>query len=281
MKLACADFTFPKLEHSAALSLITLMDFKGVDIGLFEGRSHLWPSREFKNAARSGKSLKRQLDDLNLQAADIFLQMNPDFNLYAINQPQASRRRKAREWYCEALEYAVHCGCHHVTILPGVRFPGETFQLSFQRSCAELAWRVERARAAGIVLGTEAHVGSLVDSPTLAENLVRNVPGLSLTLDYTHFTRAGLTDSRIERLIPYASHFHARGARKNRLQTSFKENTIDYARVVNKMRANDYRGWIGVEYVWIDWEHCNECDNVSETVELRNFLRAQLSGRTK
>ena len=275
MKLACADFTFPKLDHTAALKLIALMDFKGADIGLFEGRSHLWPSREFKNGGRSGKKLKRQLDDLNLQAADIFLQMDPDFSLYAINHPQSSRRTKAREWYCKALEYAVHCGCRHVTVLPGVRFDGESFQQSFKRSCTELAWRVERARDAGVVLGTEAHVGSLVDSPTLAEKLVRSVPGLSLTLDYTHFTRAGMSDSQIESLIPYASHFHARGARKNRLQTSFKENTINYARVMRKMRSAGYRGWIGVEYVWIDWEHCNECDNISETVLLRDFLRTQ------
>ena len=24
------------------------------------------------------------------------------------------------------------------------------------------------------------------------------------------------------------------------------------------MKRTGYSGWIGVEYVWIDWEHCNE-----------------------
>ena len=38
LKLACADFTFPLLPHRSALELISLLEFDGVDIGLFEGR---------------------------------------------------------------------------------------------------------------------------------------------------------------------------------------------------------------------------------------------------
>ena len=106
--------------------------------------------------------------------------------------------------------------------------------------------------------------------------MVRGVPGLTLTLDYTHFTRIGLLDAEIEPLVAHASHFHVRGARQDRLQASFKDNTIDYARVLDAMRASRYRGYLGIEYVWIDWEHCNESDNLSETILFRDFLRAQM-----
>ena len=34
-----------------------------------------------------------------------------------------------------------------------------------------------------------------------------------------------------------------------------------------------YGGYVGVEYVWIDWEHCNEVDNLSETILMRDHLR--------
>ena len=100
-------------------------------------------------------------------------------------------------------------------------------------------------------------------------------PGLTLTLDYTHFTRIGIADEAIEPLVAHASHFHARAACKGRLQTSLKRNTIDYARVLRAMQASGYRGYVGVEYVWIDWEHCNEVDNLSETILMRDYLRAQ------
>lgn len=273
LKLASADFTFPLLPHDKVLDLIASLEMDGIDIGLFEARSHLWPSREFRNLAKSARTLRRKLDDRGLKPADVFLQMNPDFVPFAINQPDARRRKKARDTFVRTLDYASRLGSPHVTTLPGVYFDSEPQSDSWERSREELAWRAEQAKRDGIIFSIEAHVGSLAPSPQEAERLVTSVPGLTLTLDYTHFTRLGMPDSAIEPLVKYATHFHVRGAREGRLQAPFKENTIDYARVLKVMRASNYKGYLGVEYVWIDWEHCNECDNISETILFRDFLR--------
>ena len=274
LKLACADFTFPLLPHERALELIGMLEFDGVDIGLFEGRSHLWPSRVFKKPGNSGAKLGRKLKERGLQCADVFLQMAPSFVPYAINHPEAARRRRAREWFLKALDYANAAGAKHVTTLPGVGFESEKPADSWDRCCDELAWRVERARQQRTTFSVEAHVGSIVPTPKSALRLVRAVPGLTLTLDYTHFTRSGLPDSEAEPLVRHASHFHVRGARRGRLQASFHESTIDYGRVLRAMQKTNYNGYVGVEYVWIDWEHCNEVDNLSETIQFRDFLRA-------
>jgi sugar phosphate isomerase/epimerase len=277
LKLATADFSFPLLDHDRVLDLIQLLEFDGVDIGLFEGRSHLWPSREFKNVSRASAQLRRKLKARRLSCADVFLQMAPDFVPYAINHPQAARRRKARDWFLKTLDYAEGVGARHVTTLPGVSFPGESPRDSWERCRDELAWRVAQAGNRGVVFGVEAHVGSIAPTPEAAERLVGSVPGLTLTLDYTHFTRRGVADSAIEPLTKYASHFHARGARRGRLQASFKKNTIDYRRLLRALARCGYSGYIGVEYVWIDWEHCNEVDNLSETILLRDFLRKEMA----
>jgi sugar phosphate isomerase/epimerase len=271
-KFACADFTFPLLSHHHSLDLVAMLGFRGVDIGLFEQRSHLWPSREFKNVRASARRLRRSLEDRGLVAADVYLQMAPDFQPYAINQPEARRRRRARDWFLCTLEYAEAVGCRHVTTLPGVVFDEEGRDISLARSVDELAWRVEQSRAAGLVFGTEVHVGSIATTPEETADLVGKVPGLTLTLDYTHFTRAGISDQRVEPLVPHASHFHMRGACRGRLQCNFGQNTIDFPRMLAAMNAADYLGWIGLEYVWIDWEHCNESDNVAETITLRDFI---------
>ncbi|MFI5357057.1 MAG: sugar phosphate isomerase/epimerase family protein [Opitutales bacterium] len=272
-KFACADFAFPLLSHDHVLDVVAMLGFRGVDLGLFEQRSHLWPSVEFQQPRASAGKLRRKLAARDLQAADVFLQMAPDFTPFALNQPAAGRRRKARDWFRRTLDYADALGCHHVTVLPGVIFAEEGRTASWDRAADELAWRVGEAKQAGVVLGTEVHVGSLAATPEEAADLVARVPGLTLTLDYTHFTRLGVPDRRIEPLVRLASHFHARGACQGRLQCNFPQNTIDYARVLRAMRAAGYRGWVGVEYVWIDWEHCNESDNLSETIQLRDFLR--------
>ncbi len=276
MRFACADFTFPLLTHDQSLQLIALLDFEGVDIGLFEGRSHLWPSRAF--ADDTALLLRQKLDDLGLAAADVFLQMDPDFTPFAINHPERARREKARDWFERSLAFAGRLDCRHVTILPGVHFAGEPVETSFDRTVSELAWRVEQAGNQGLVLGVEPHVGSIISTPAAAEALVRAVSGLTLTLDYTHFTRLGLPDAAVEPLVPYASHFHVRGAKEGRLQTSFAQNTIDYERVWRALQAARYQGWLGIEYVYIDWEHCNENDNLSETIRFRDYFRELAAG---
>lgn len=276
LKLACADFTFPLLPHDRALDLIALLEFDGVDIGLFEGRPHLHPSQVFKSAAKSGAALGRKLAARGLRCADVFLQMAPSFVPYAANHPAAARRRKARDWFLKTLDYAAAAGARHVTSLPGVYFDGEKPAVSWERCCQELAWRVEKARRHGLVFSVEAHIGSIAPKPKEALRLVRAVPGLTLTLDYTHFTRCGLPDSASEPLVAHATHFHSRGACKGRLQAALPHNTINYPRVLRAMRKTGYKGYVGVEYVWIDWEHCNEVDNLSETIQMRDLLRAEM-----
>jgi hypothetical protein len=44
------------------------------------------------------------------------------------------------------------------------------------------------------------------------------------------------------------------------------------------LAASGYRGYLAVEYVWIEWENMNRCDNVSETLLMRDRLFAHLQG---
>ena len=271
-KLSCADFSFPLLSHEAALGVISLLGLRGVDIGLFAGRSHLRPEKELNRPEKNGSALRMRLEKQGLVASDIFLQVHDNFADFAVNHPEAERREFARKQYLKTLDYAAAAGSKHVSILPGVTFDGESRETSLGRAAEELSWRVERAASMKLTVGIEPHVGSIVDTPSLAMQLADRVPGLGFTLDYAHFTRAGVPDSQIEPLCARATHFHARCARKDRLQSSFKENAIDFAGVLKALSKHHFRGWIALEYVWIDWEHCNEVDIVSETVLLKGCL---------
>jgi sugar phosphate isomerase/epimerase len=273
LRFACADFTFPLLAHDKALDLIRLLDIDAVDIGFFQDRSHIQPSDVFKDIPGRSRKLRKSLDDRGMQAADLFLQLAADFHSKAINNPDPGVRNEARTAFQKTLDVASRIGAHHVSILPGAEFDGEKAGDSYKRAVDELEWRVEEATKAGLVLGIEAHLGSFCETPECARKLVQDVKGLTLTLDYTHFTKRGIEDSVIEELMPYASHFHARNACKGRAQCTAKDNTIDYPRVMRKMIENNYKGFVGLEYVWIEWEHMNEADNVSETIQLRNVLR--------
>ncbi len=273
LKLACADFSFPLLSHEQVLDLISMLDIPAVDIGLFEERSHLWPSKVLRHLAQSARELDKQLTDRGLFLADIFLQAANDFGSLALNHPNVKKRRKARDLFQRALEFTARCQGKHVSTLPGIHFPQESRRDSLLRCSEELAWRCQQAKEYAITFAVEAHVGSIAPSPQKAAALVQMTPGLTLTLDYTHFTKIGLPDSQVEPLLRFASHFHARAGCRGRLQASLKQNTIDYPRILQVMKATGYGGYVGIEYVWVDWQHCNEVDNLSETILLRDLLR--------
>ena len=272
-KFACADFTFPLLGHHKVLDLIALLEFDGVDIGLFEGRSHLWPSLEFSNISKNAQNLKTLLEERQLKVADIFLQTADDFTSTAINHPDNGIRTASRETFQKTIEYTEKLGGKHVSILPGVYFDQEAESKSWKRCVEELKWRLQIASDAGITFAIEAHIGSIVPTPEDVLRLIKELPNLSLTLDFTHFTKMGIPDQRVEPLISHASHFHARGAALGQLQTILSENTIDYPRIAEIMKETHYNGFIGIEYVWLDWENCNRVDNISESIQLRALLK--------
>jgi sugar phosphate isomerase/epimerase len=278
LKLSCTDFSFPLLSHDAALKIISLLGLRGVDIGLFAGRSHLRPEKELSNPEKNGAILGRRLERDGLVAADIFLQLHENFTHFAVNHPGAARRKFARQQFLRTLDYAAAAGSKHVTILPGVVFSGESREKSLARAAEELSWRVSRASSMKLTVGVEPHVGSIIDTPERALQLAAHVPRLGFTLDYAHFTRAGVPDSRIKPLTARATHFHARCARKGRLQCSLKENRINFSRALRALGKHRFNGWIALEYVWIDWEHCNEVDVLSETIQLAGHLTAAANG---
>ncbi len=279
LNLSCADFSFPLLSHDQALAVIALLGLRGADIGLFEGHGHLKPGGELLKPERNGATLKRRLVSHGLKAADIFLQLHASFAEFAVNHPDEKRRKFAREQFCRALDYANAAGSRHITVLPGVPFAGESRATSVRRSAEELAWRVAHARAAKLQLAVEPHTGSLIDTPERALDLAKRVPGLGVTLDYAHFTRAGISDARIAPLTEFATHLHARCARRRRLQAPLKENTIDFPGVVKALAKRKFTGWIALEYVRLDWEHCDEVDVISESVQMKRLLE-QAATRT-
>ena len=271
-KLACADFTFPLLCHDEALDVIAMLGIKGVDIGIFAGRSHLQPKDIFPNIGASARRLSKKLADRGLKFADIFLIPSQDAFKQAPNSPSAAVRRRFRELFKRTLDFTVRCDAPHMTSLPGQHFKPETRGDSLKRSSETLAWCVEQATNAGVVFSVEAHMWSVAPTPKLAAQLVKMTPGLTLTLDYGHYTTQGMADNKIEPLIKHAGHFHARAARRGLLQTTLKQNTIDYRRVVRALRRSGYPGYIGLEYVRMDNEIVPDVDNLSETVMLRDLI---------
>lgn len=279
MRLACADNTFRLLEPwESVLDLIRLLELDGVDVCLMGNRSHIRPEAVRDDIPAAAARISKGLERRELAVSDLFVIPWTDFQTLAPNHPAAAERARSRMLFEGMLELAIRIGAPGLTMLPGVDWEAERHEDSFQRSVEELGWRAERTRAAGLRLSIEPHLGSIAQAPDEARRLCQQTPDLELTLDYSHFVYQGYAQGAIETLVPHARHFHARGARKGRMQATLRDSVIDFERMVDVMRETGYGGDIGLEYLWIDWEHLNDCDTVSETILLRDRLLAKFRG---
>jgi sugar phosphate isomerase/epimerase len=268
---SCADFTFPMLDRRQAFSLLRLLSFHRVDLGLFERNDHVRTSTMLASQKRFTADILEDLDRTELSPADVFLQIGPDPHQASTNDPQARVRTENRAIFERALEFCSALGSKHLTGLPGVSH-GNT-ERDFAYAVEETQWRVELCRAAGVTYAIEPHIRSICSDIASTQRLLNAVTGLTLTLDYGHFIAAGINSEEVHPLLPSASHLHIRGGAPGSLQTSLAENTIDFPAVLERLHTLNFDGVLSLEYVWIDWEGCNRSDTISETLLLRQAVQ--------
>lgn len=103
----------------------------------------------------------------------------------------------------------------------------------------------------GIQLTLETHTGQLTEYPADAERLCKEVPGLGLTLDPSHYYAGPNQGKCFDNLYPYVMNtgFRAGGMKWEDIQIKWGEGPIDSAAIVRKLEAHGYRGYYVVEYL--------------------------------
>ncbi len=164
-----------------------------------------------------------------------------------------------------------------VFVLPGVCNPGQGRAEALRESAASLQALVRVAEDAGVQLTVEPHVHAYLESPGLVLQLLEQVPGLKLTLDYAHFVCLGYRQEDVDVLAPHAAHVHLRQARPGALQAKGHEGTINMEAMLGTLRDAGYAGWLALEYVHQDYMGTLHDDVLTETVRLRDRVRAWLA----
>jgi sugar phosphate isomerase/epimerase len=215
-----------------------------------------------------------------IEIADLVAIAGNDYATTATNHPDPVERERSFAFFLDMLELAERLQAPGLTMIPGIDWPGEGHEQSLARLERELEARVQVALDRGIRYSIEAHMGSVCASPADALRVCENVPGLELTLDYTHFIPQGYVETDVDPLLVHTRHLHARGTTRTRIQAPYHLNEIDYDRIVAKLRDVGYSGHILVEYVCEDGDDMNDVDVLTETLIMRDVLSQALRAET-
>jgi sugar phosphate isomerase/epimerase len=276
ISISCADYAFPLLPRERRFALLRLLCFDHVDLGLFERSDGLRPGQLLAEPRKFSRQLKRDLIHAGLRASDVFLQTGLIPGDSSENDPSLIVRSQNRKTFILTLELCAELECTHVTGLPGVQHKGIGEKNSMELALEEIRWRQRVAASSGICYAIKPQVGTICSSVDQARALLDAIPGLTLTLDYGHFVFQKISSRHVHTLVPYASHVHMRGGAPHRLQAPVNESEIDFNGIIRRLNKNQYRGFLAITYLRDAWNECDNTDNVSETILLRNRIMENL-----
>ncbi len=278
IRLSCGDHSFPLLPHAQIIDLIAMLGFEGLNLVLWGTRSEVQPGHVQDDVARWAGRVEERVCSRGLEFADVVCIPGDDYATMALNHPDPDEQKRSAAFFDDMLDFTARLGAPGLTMLPGIDWPGESHEESLARAAQALPRRVSAARERGIGYSIEPHLGSVCQTPADVAQLCEAVPGLELTLDYTHFVAQGFGESEIDPLLARTRHLHARGGAEGRLQVSYVENSIDYERIFELLPTVGFEGFVAVEYVWHEAAGLNDVDVLSETIILRDRLRAVIAG---
>ncbi len=278
MELTCTSFSFPLLSFADAARLIALIGVSNLDVGAHEGGCHIQPSQVEADPRAAIESIRRAVGEAGLGVSDFFPTFGHGFRDRPVNTLDAREREANLRRFRAIVEVSRGIGAKGITLLPGVIWDDVGPERSFERSIDELRQLVPIAHDAGLRLSVECHLESVAEPPARALELVQSVPGLSLTLDYSHFIANGYQPEDVHPLVPHAGHFHARQARDGFLQASHRDGTLNFGDIIRRLKETGYSGDVCLEYTWQEWRGANNVDVLAETILLRDQIRRALAG---
>ena len=264
LEFSCHTWAFNDLTLPEALGTIARMGFRYVDIG---SGTNFNAVRAAERPQAVANEIRDDLATFNLKLDDLYL-MLPRISIDAEDKRQADIHL-----FKALMPFAKALGTPGITLSPGLAHPADDAEAQ-DRTVAALREMVKMGKDSGLRVSIEPHLDSMAPSPEAALRLVKDVPGLEITLDWAHMICQGARDKDVQALLPHVRHVQVRQAARRKLQTPFQKGSLNVTEVLSALNAANYQGIICVEYMkTVGWHGMVAVDSIYESALLRNALR--------
>jgi sugar phosphate isomerase/epimerase len=245
-------FIYPGRSLDEAMRTATSFGFRVVDVGVGGRNGHIDPVQAATEPQRHAATVRKTAEKHGMALNECFtLNFGPP-----INDPDPNTRAETRHRFEGLAAFARAADFRSILLIPGPIHPQLGQPRSLDLAVEALKSLVEIAQKHELKLRIEADCDSCARTPESAEQLCERVPGLELSLDYSHFIFLGHSQAEVERLHRYAGHVHVRQASPGRIVEFVEKPFIDYAKIIHDLEQRGYDGLFMVEYL-----SCWETDN--------------------
>jgi sugar phosphate isomerase/epimerase len=149
--------------------------------------------------------------------------------------------------------------CKIAIITAHAAVPGTPFNEEIDR----LRTLVDIGLQHGVVVGIATEAGRITDTPETVGSLCKNVKGLGVTLDVSHYIYNLPKPKSYESILPYVCHVWLRDTTQKTFQTRIGQGIVDFGRLVVLLNKVEYQRALCVDIVPLP--------NVDQSSELRKM----------
>lgn len=128
-----------------------------------------------------------------------------------------------------------------------VTVPSSPLGTPFNEEIDRLRALLAIANQHGVRLSIKTKTGDLTEDPRTAVELCQAARGLGITLDPSYFICGPHREASFDQVYPYVCHVHLRDTTATELQVPVGLGEIDYSRLINHLRRENYRRALSVE----------------------------------
>jgi sugar phosphate isomerase/epimerase len=219
--VACNTLCFSREPLESAIRHIADLEFRKIDLAIFEGQGHLRPSE----VAESLDAALGRLRDAPSMTPSAY---NVDFG-----DAEGTTYRRRFEAICRLAK------AQTVAVLS---IPASPIGTPFEDEARRLGALATFASREGLVLALMTDSKTMTADPSVAASLCKAVPGLSLTLDPSHYLQGPFAGVNYDEVFPFVQNVLLRdsGRKPGEFQVRVGQGEIEYGRIVNLLERNGY-----------------------------------------
>ncbi len=230
----------PEMPLKAAMERLAELEFTAVEIDVHEQGGHLTPAEV---AADADAAIAACSDLQRLRPVAVSFSA-PDNPLFFDHFDACCRLAKSLKV---------------VTMVVEASEPGTPFNVEIER----LQKLVKIAARLGSVVAVKTTADRMTKDAETTASLCRNVPGLGVTLDPTHFIFGTKKPASWERIMEYVTHVHLRDTKPDAFQVRIGQGNVEYGKLVAQLERVGYtRGLCA---------HMPPIEGVDQVAELRKM----------
>jgi sugar phosphate isomerase/epimerase len=219
--VACSTHCFGRRSLEDTLRIIGELEFTKFDVAIHEQSRHLRPSEVLADVGLAAQKLRM---GAGLTPAAFSLAIEAD------NDEDHDR------------QFQAVCRLARISAVPLVTISTAPADTGLDVEVERLKRLVALAEAEGILLAVTTEIGTLTEDPDRAVTLCERVPGLSLTLDPSHYVNGPHQGKNYDQVFPFVRHVQLRdsGRGPNQFQVRVGQGEIEYGRIITHLARNNY-----------------------------------------